>query len=209
MMTVRMAVVVAVLMRRFHLVRALGVRAGDPGGVAFEVVLFLPDRQAMLDLVDDVTTGAEGLVAMRGGGADPHGKVADLQVAHAMHGAGRQHAVAFGGLGQDALALGDRQLGVGLVLQAAHFAAVVVVAHPAFERAEAAAAGMLELLAQLGEIGRGRGEVEAHHPPATGGMKTTVSPSASARFQSLNCVLTATLSASIGSEKPWRVRNSS
>src|SRR3546814_19422137 len=49
----------------------------QPVLAAFGVALALPDRHARLDLVDDVATGGEGGVAVRGGDADPDRDVAD------------------------------------------------------------------------------------------------------------------------------------
>ena len=40
--------------------------AVDPAGVTIQVLLLLPDGQAMLDLIDDVPAGAERLIAVRG-----------------------------------------------------------------------------------------------------------------------------------------------
>src|SRR3546814_8679816 len=59
----------------------------QPVLAAFGVALALPDRHARLDLVDDVATGGEGGVAVRGGNADPDRDDADHQVAGAMHAA--------------------------------------------------------------------------------------------------------------------------
>src|SRR5262249_10840396 len=36
-----------------------------PAGVTVEIVLLLPDGQAVFDLIDDVSAGAESLVAVR------------------------------------------------------------------------------------------------------------------------------------------------
>src|SRR3546814_20561546 len=59
----------------------------QPVLAAFGVALALPDRHARLDLVDDVATGGEGGVAVRGGDADQDRDVADHQVAGAVHAA--------------------------------------------------------------------------------------------------------------------------
>src|ERR1700761_2103535 len=195
--------------RRLLLMRPPGVRTGHPGSIASHVVFFLPDRQAVLDLVDDVAAGAKGLVAMRRSHTDPHGQVTDGQVAGAVHAMGSQHAIAIDRLLHDTLALGQRQFGIGFVFQAADLAPIVMVAHPAFETAKAARCGVLQRIAQRRDIHRMVGKAEATHPPATGGMKTTVSPSLSEWLQSLNCSFTATFKASAGKVKPWRWRNSS
>src|SRR5690606_4762327 len=72
---------------------------------AARVALAFPDRDAGLDLVDDVAAGGEGGVAVGGGDADPDGEVADRQVAGTVHAAGIEDVEALHGLGQDALAL--------------------------------------------------------------------------------------------------------
>src|ERR1700681_4774052 len=46
--------------------------AVHPAGVAVFVVLLLPDRQPVFDLIDDVATGAEGFIAMPGRNTDPY-----------------------------------------------------------------------------------------------------------------------------------------
>src|ERR1700728_5318870 len=60
----------------------------DPAGIAVLVVLLLPDRHAVLDLVDDVAAGIEGLAAMRGADADPDRELPDRQRPYAMRTAG-------------------------------------------------------------------------------------------------------------------------
>ncbi len=79
-----------------------------------------------------------------------------------------------------------------LVLQVRDLLAVVVIAYPALERGEAAAMRVDQLIAQLDAIDGRVGKAEGAHPPATGGMKTTVSPAFSGRDQSENSALTAT-----------------
>ena len=61
------------------------VLAVHPAAVAVRVVLFLPDRQAMLDRVDDFATGGKGLGAVRRGDPDPHRHVADREVPEPVH----------------------------------------------------------------------------------------------------------------------------
>jgi len=59
--------------------------AVHPPGITAQVVLLFPDRQSVLHLVDDVTAGAERLVAVRGAHSHPHGELADRESADAMH----------------------------------------------------------------------------------------------------------------------------
>ena len=75
----RACVRVVVLVRMFMRVvrRARAALAVHPAGIAVDVVFLLPDRDAMLDFVDDEAAGAERLVAMRGADAHPDGDVAD------------------------------------------------------------------------------------------------------------------------------------
>src|SRR3546814_6796391 len=80
----------------------------QPVLAAFGVALALPDRHARLDLVDDVATGGEGGVAVRGGDADPDRDVADHQVAGAVHAARVEDVESLQRLGQHALAFGFR-----------------------------------------------------------------------------------------------------
>ena len=68
--------------------RGSATLAVHPTEVAVGVVLFLPDRHAVLDLVDDVAARGEGLVAVRGTHAHPDGQLADREVADPVH-AGR------------------------------------------------------------------------------------------------------------------------
>ncbi len=111
-------------------------------------------------------------------------------------------------LGDDALALGDRERLEGLVLERRHAAALVVVAHAALEAGEAAGGRPRERRRERGGVDRRVRELEGVHPPATGGMKTTSSPSASSCSQSLNAALTATRSCDAGRRKPCRAASS-
>jgi hypothetical protein len=67
-------------------------------------VLFLPDRDAVLDFVDDEAAGAEGFVAVVGADADPHSHFANAELAHAMHTLGGHDAELRDGLLDDARA---------------------------------------------------------------------------------------------------------
>src|SRR5215470_10157479 len=48
-----------------------------PAGVTVEVVLLLPDGQAVFDLVDNVSAGAESLVAVRRADSYPYRQLPD------------------------------------------------------------------------------------------------------------------------------------
>src|SRR5579871_1695803 len=151
------------------LVRVLAARrlrtalAVDPAGVAVAVVLLLPDRHPVLDLVDDEAAGGEGLATVRAADADPHRELAEAERTDAVHAARAAHAEAAHGLGDDPFAFLDRELGVGLVLEALDREALVVVADPALEGREAAAGRILERAPQRGGLERAVAELEARH----------------------------------------------
>ena len=71
-------------------------------------MLALPDRHALLDLVDEAGAGGEGLGAMRGGDDGDEGDVPDLQVPDAVRG-GEAQARGGGDLGTD---VGEEALGI-------------------------------------------------------------------------------------------------
>ena len=94
----------------------------------------------------------------------------------------------------DALAFLVRQRFERLVFEARDGVAFVVIAHPALERGVAARRGVGELGAIRVRRERRLAEGERFHPPATGGMNTTVSPCFSGVCQSLNSEFSATFS---------------
>src|SRR5215469_15615245 len=102
--------------------------AVDPAGVTAQVMLLLPDGQAVLDFVDDVTARAERLVTVRRAHAHPHGELADRERPDAMHAGGMRHTEARDRLGDDALALAHAERLKSFVLQAAYALALVAVA---------------------------------------------------------------------------------
>jgi hypothetical protein len=95
---------VAVLV--FAVPRGPATLAIHPGRYALDVVLFLPDRQALLQLVDDVAAGLEGLVAMRRRRPHPDRQLADREVADAVHARQPHRAELLLGFRQDLEALG-------------------------------------------------------------------------------------------------------
>src|SRR5580692_11232380 len=113
--------------------------AVHPAGITVQVVLLLPDRDAMLDLVDDVAASQKGFLAVPRAHPHPHGQLAQLQIADAMYASGVFDAKTRHGLGDDALAFLGRQQLEGLVLQMPYLLAFVVVAYPAFKRGIATA----------------------------------------------------------------------
>ncbi len=105
-------------------------------------------------------------------------------------------------LGDDALAFAHREFGEGFVFEPGDLAPLVVIADPALEGGVATATGITEARLQCRHAERFGAETEAGwlhaQPPATGGMNTTVSPSASGCIQSPNSALIATFSMSFG-----------
>jgi hypothetical protein len=67
----------AVFVRMLRFRRA--TLAIDPSGVAAAVMFFFPNRQAMLDLIDDESAGIEGFAAVCGTHPNPHCHVAQAQ----------------------------------------------------------------------------------------------------------------------------------
>src|SRR5665213_2555962 len=185
--------------------------AVHPAGVTVEVVLLLPDRDAMFDLIDDEAASQKGFLPVPRAHPHPHGHLAQLQITDAVYASGVFHAKALHGRGDDALAFLIRQQLEGLVLQMPHLLAFVVVAYPAFKRGVATTGRINDLLAFDFGVDGCLGEAEGFHggslcrqPPATGGMNTTASPSASGWDQSLNSALMATRKLSAPRENGWR-----
>src|SRR3974390_2629902 len=98
--------------------------------------------------------------------------------------------------GDDAIAFLHRQFLECLVFQPLDLAALILIAHPAFETDIASSAEVLQLGARLERIHGWLRKAKAHQPPATGGMKTTESPNLNLCVQSQNSLLTATFNCS-------------
>src|SRR6185369_8650018 len=133
-----------------------------PARLAVAVVLFLPDRHALLGLVDDVAARVERGAAVRRRDSDPDRAVADRELADAVLATRRRHREALERLADDlrALLLGDS--GMRLVLERDDGRAVVVIADPAFER-DAGPGGIgLERALELHGIDRTRRDLKAH-----------------------------------------------
>src|SRR6266851_7332790 len=182
--------------------------AVHPAGIAASIVFFLPDRHAMLHFVDDEAAGVEGLSAMRGTDTDPHGHIAQGQRADTVDAESVLDRKAPQGVGDDALAFLHRELLERFVFQASDFLPLIVIPNPPLEADIAACAQVEELAPRFDGIDGRLSKAKAHHPPATGGMKTTASPAASRRDQSLNSLLTAIFNCSRASVNPYRPVNS-
>src|ERR1700722_12558936 len=96
------------------------VLAVDPARITVLVVLLLPDRHPVLDLVDDVAAGIEGLAAMGGADPDPDRQLADRQRPEPVRAAGALDTEALPCLGKDALALAHCQRLETVVLPPQH-----------------------------------------------------------------------------------------
>jgi len=173
-----------------------------PTRIAAAIMLFLPNRQPMLDFIDDESAGIEGFAAVCGTYADPHGHVGHAQGPDAMDAQGMLHREATQRLRDDAVAFLYRQLLKSFVFQPSNFLAFVLIANPALETDVAAGTWVLQLAPALRGVDGRLGKAEAHQPPATGGMNTTASLAASLRDQSLNSLLTATFNCWRDSVKP-------
>ena len=114
----------------------------------------------MFDFIDDEAAGAKGLVAMRGAHAHPDGDVTDGERTDAMHAGGACDAKAARGLRDDARAFLFGELDEGFVFQARDGVAFVVIAHPAFEGGESAAAVVAQFALQRRRVQRLLAETE-------------------------------------------------
>src|SRR6202041_1752053 len=81
--------------------RCCAAFAVHPARVAAAIVFLLPDRHSMLHFIDDEAAGIEGLAAMRGADAHPHGHVAQSERADAMNAQSVFHREAPQGFGDD------------------------------------------------------------------------------------------------------------
>ena len=88
-----------------------------PSGGSVGEKLLLPNGNAVLDFVDDVTASVEGFAAMDGGGANPHGDVGQVERTHPMNSQNIVDRKVFAGLCDDASGFKVGEFGVGLVLK--------------------------------------------------------------------------------------------
>lgn len=113
------------------------VVTAHPFTTAVGKVFFLPNRDAGLHFVDDVTAGLESGVTVVGGDADDDCEAANFDRADAMDAGSVQDLEFLPGLFDDSVSLLLGEERVSLVFEPLDGAAFVVVADPAFERAEA------------------------------------------------------------------------
>ena len=126
--------------------------------------------------------------------ANPDRHVAQLQAAQRMHAQRVFDLKPLHRFADDALSLFHPEALVGLVLQLLHVATIVVIAYPTLETDIATAGLIAQRRHVVARRHRAANETKRAHPPATGGMNTTESPSARPVCQSPNSSLTATLS---------------
>src|SRR5258708_40299866 len=81
------------------------------------MILFFPNREPPLYFLDDVAAGEEGRLAVRGDRANPHGQLADLQPASAVHTANPAAGMRLLGLGDDGVALKPGEHIEGLIFE--------------------------------------------------------------------------------------------
>src|SRR5882757_5941850 len=175
--------------------------AVDPARVAAPVMFFFPDRNPVLDFIDDVSALVEGFAAVGGTHTHPHRHVGKIERPDPMD----AHRVLDGKtlqcLGQDSFAFFDGQGLKGFVFEPSDVLALVMIAHPTLE-ADVAAGAAVEQVAACGlRIDGDLGKAKAHQPPATGGMNTTASPAINGRDHSENSLFTATFNCSRDSVK--------
>lgn len=205
--TVPMIVVMSIIFRSAR--RRLTVMARYPFGIPIQIMFLFPDRNTVLDLVDDVAAGPECRIAMRCRNADPDGDLSDLQAARPVHGHGLADLEALQRLRHDTFAFKLRQSFVGFIFQTIYGTAVIPVTDPAFKGAEATRFGQMQILTQQVQIQRRRRHPKAAHPPVTGGMNTMWSPSFRGCVQGAKSPLIATRSFEASKGKAYVSRNSS
>src|SRR5690606_5918268 len=180
--------------------------AVHPARIPVLVVLLLPDGHPVFHFVDDVPARQERLMPVARAHANPHRQITDREVSDPVYAERVLHAETFDGFADDPLAFLYGQRHEGFVLESRNGLALVVIPHPTFERAVAAAARVAKLRCKRCDVERVGAEAEGAHgsaldqPPATGGMNTTASPSESGCDQSPNSEFTATRSISGASE---------
>ncbi|GBR20965.1 hypothetical protein AA3271_0866 [Gluconobacter japonicus NBRC 3271] len=151
----------------------LTVMAGNPFGITIKVMLFLPNRNAMLDLINNVPTGPESRIPVRRRYTDPDSHIPDPKCSRAMH----RHSVADLETGQsfldDPFAFLYGQRGISLIFKTIHSAALIAVPHPSLKRAEPSGFRQMQTIPQRIQIDWRIRHQKVRHPPVTGGMNTT------------------------------------
>ena len=156
-------------------IRVRAMVATDPAGIAIGEVFLLPDGDAGFHLIDDESACVEGGVSMGGGDADDDGEATDLDGPGAVTADGVEDVETFHGFGEDAVSLFFGERGISLVFELQNLPSLVMVAHPAFKRAEAAGFRIGDGAVQDGGVDAVGGEAEhgevnsvSNHPPPAG-----------------------------------------
>jgi len=110
----------------------------NPFTMTIRVGFPFPNRNAGFDGIDQLPAGPESLLAMRGGGPDPHGQISGTKIAHRMDGSGA-NAEFFRNLLHQPAALLEGQFQIGLVAQTPDIAALVVIPNAALEKNKSSA----------------------------------------------------------------------
>ena len=145
MVVVRFMMIVMVL--QVLRVRTAAVVAFDPGFCAVGVDLFFPNRQAVLDVVDNVTSGQKSVAAVVCGDADPDGNVASRKWAETMHDGGVFDVEFNLGLFDNGLRDTRCELCIPVIVEFGDGLAFIVIAHPTFVAAVAARGERQQLFA--------------------------------------------------------------
>ena len=156
-------------------IRVRAMVATDPAGIAIGEVFLFPNGDSGFHLIDDESACVEGGVSMGGGDADDDGEAADLDGPCAVTADGVEDVETFQGFGEDAVSFFLREGGISLVFEFQHLSSLVMVAHPAFKRAEAAGFRIGDGAVQDGGVDAVGGEAEhgevgsdSNHPPPAG-----------------------------------------
>ncbi len=88
-----------------------------PSGGSIGEKLLLPNGNAVLDFVYDVTASVKGFAAMDGGDANPDGDGGQVERTHPMNGPNLVDRKVFAGLCENAFGFKVCEFGVGLVLK--------------------------------------------------------------------------------------------
>ncbi len=120
----------------------------NPARTAVDIVLFFPDRQPYLHLVDDVTAGIERLIPVRGRDADPDGTFTDFEHAGTVQAMGMKDGEPCSGLCNHFLTLADGQRFVYFVFKSLNRMAFVLVSDPTFKTGIGTSRGIEEVAPQ-------------------------------------------------------------
>jgi hypothetical protein len=128
--------------------------AVDPSRVAVAVVLFFPDRETCFHLIDDVSTGIERLVPVRGRYAHPDRTIAYFEHTPAMDTVGMKNRNRGPRLGDDFFAFADGEGFIHFVFQPFDRVPIILVSDPAFESGIRTGRRIEEFTAKRGRVDR-------------------------------------------------------